>query len=354
MLTGTDLRSMAAEIMRQQNTKRDFVGDTKTMRLVPHQDTKAFGIDLGDVGQFDVNDLAHEQIGNKVGIPKAYYDRMRGEAPELLARNVNHWFGEQPEKRLVRTLDGRARAFLSDGYRPLDYFDFANATFPRLLDLKLDVKSAQLTERRMYVEAVSPRLTGMVKVGDEVQAGVIIGDSEVGCGSLYVKPFIYRLRCLNGAIFADYGMRKYHTGRRGVGENGDEGVSEWYRDDTRKADDRAFFLKVRDLIDHVLNPTTFEKILNAIRVKAGQPIEGKIEKVVEVTAKKFNLTDGERESALKHFITDGDLSGWGLANAVTATAHESKDYDRNIELQAIGGRIIELPQSEWTTLSKAS
>jgi len=36
---------------------------------------------------------------------------------------------EKPERRMVRTLDGSTRAFLSDRYRPLDNFDLAHEVF---------------------------------------------------------------------------------------------------------------------------------------------------------------------------------------------------------------------------------
>lgn len=69
------------------------------------------------VSQSAVTDHAHGQIAQRLDIPAKYYNRMRSEAPALLAANVNNWFQEQPERRMIRTLDGKARAFLSDRYR---------------------------------------------------------------------------------------------------------------------------------------------------------------------------------------------------------------------------------------------
>ena len=39
------------------------------------------------------------------------------EAPELLAQNLNCWFTKEPAQRMLRTLDGTARAYLSNRYR---------------------------------------------------------------------------------------------------------------------------------------------------------------------------------------------------------------------------------------------
>ena len=46
----------------------------------------------------------HTRLHHAVGIPKLYYDRMLADAPQLLARNVNHWFTTRPARKLIRTL----------------------------------------------------------------------------------------------------------------------------------------------------------------------------------------------------------------------------------------------------------
>jgi hypothetical protein len=46
----------------------------------------------------------------------------------------------------------------------------------------------------------------------------------------------------------------------------------------------------------------------------------------------------------------GGVSAWGLANAVTRKAEDATDYDRATELEAAGGRVIELPPAEWRAL----
>ena len=51
-------------------------------------------------------------------------------------------------------------------------------------------ESYQITESRMYIKAVNPRLQAEVSPGDIVQAGVIISNSEVGLGSVSIQPLI--------------------------------------------------------------------------------------------------------------------------------------------------------------------
>src|SRR5262245_27225407 len=73
--------------------------------------------------------------------------------------------------------------------------------------------------------------------------------------------------------------------------------------------------------------------------------------VVEVAAGRFDLNEAERTSVLTHLIRGGDLSQWGLANAVTRAAQDSESFDRATELEAAGGRVIELAPSDWKALA---
>src|SRR6185369_9125843 len=100
----------------------------------------------------------------------------------------------------VRTFDNQVRAFLSDSYRPLDNFDLAEAVLPKLAGLGCRVESCEVTESRFYLKAVTERISGEVKKGDVVQAGLVVSNSEVGQGALRIEELDFRLVCLNGMI----------------------------------------------------------------------------------------------------------------------------------------------------------
>src|ERR1700680_1983481 len=129
MKTGRDIQSLAAKIMRQAETKRDLIASTKAMDIAVVDDKVA--LQVGDKGTFPINDIAHNQIASLTKVPRDYYHRMQSEAPGLLANNIKTWFDKYPVARLVRTLDGNARAMLSDKYPvTFDNFVFANAALP--------------------------------------------------------------------------------------------------------------------------------------------------------------------------------------------------------------------------------
>jgi len=126
MKSGKSLQELATVLEHQHNTKKDYLADSRGLSLTDNGST----LDLGDLGRLSVSESCHEQIASRINIPKKYYDRMKNSYPGLLCHNVNHWFGNTPSQHLIRSLDGQARAFLSDRYRPLDNYDLANTVLP--------------------------------------------------------------------------------------------------------------------------------------------------------------------------------------------------------------------------------
>lgn len=352
MKAGISLTEMAVELERQQQTKKDFVATNAAVEMTPDAN-----LALKNTGTFEVTPHAHDQLATYLNIPRPYYDRLRANDPALLAANVNRWLHDKAtatESRMVRTLDNRARAFLSGRYRPLDNHDLIEAVLPVLMeDKQLRVESTALTETRMYIKAVTARLTAEVKVGDVVQAGIAISNSEIGVGMVKVEPLVFTLRCLNGMIAIDSSLRKYHVGRNHG--NGDGDVSEFFRDETRQLDDRAFFMKVQDVVRAAFNEVLFNRLVDKLRGATDDRVTGDPVKVVEVTAKKFNLNDDVRGSVLRHLIEGRDLSRYGLLNAVTAASQEDTvDYEQATAMERLGGEILELPKTDWKVLAEAA
>lgn len=218
---------------------------------------------------------------------------------------------------------------------------------PHLQKLGGEVISGQVTDSRFYLKASTPRIRGDVVVGDAVQAGVAISNSEIGDGSLRVDEMTYRLVCLNGAIHGQ-AVRKNHVGRK---HDADElSGREFYRDETRQAEDKAFFLKVRDTVSNVLSQDRLNRHLEAMRGAKEKKIETDPCQVVECTAKRFGLGEFERGSILKHLVEDGDLSAFGLGNAVTRASQDVESYETATAMEAVGGRILELSRKDWNEL----
>jgi len=387
MKSGKTLSELAIEIERRAKSKKDFVADSRSLRVVPgngdFNEWKSINLEVGDQGSYPLTDHAHGQISGFTNIPKKYYDRMRDESPNLLALNVNHWMKENPKRRMVRTLERpdvsdfsdlmpsplrepnsppvpmirQARAFLSDRYRIMDNEEILESVLPVIGDIgDCKVVSCDVTDTRLWLKIIFPWIEAEVehegrKVGDIVQAGFTLGNSEIGLGKTFVDPLVYRLSCLNGARMKDYGMSKYHVGRI-VGEGRD--AQEFFKDDTLRADDEAFLLKLRDVVKAAADEVNFKTLVDRMSESTEAKIEGDPVKSVEVVQRKFGFNDEERTGVLTHLIQGGDLSKYGLSNAITRLSQDVGDYDRASEMERIGGEVIELQPSEWKTISKAA
>lgn len=353
MYQGTTLPQLASEVTRRAAAKRDFVSTTKDLRV----DSRVGVLEIAHHGAFAINDLTHRQIATKLSIPAKFYDRMREAHPDILADAINKLFDREPDTRMVRTLDGDARAYLSNRYRRIDndvVLAYAVQAF-EATGMELKVGSCQVTDRRLYLKVTFPQVEQAVKVGDVVRSGVMVANSEVGLGSYAVSPFVERLVCMNGAVLNDYANRTQHIGRR-TGDDG-QGAEELYADDTLQSDDHTLMLKLRDLIVGMTKPEIFGRIVDKMRVAAGEPITGNPVKAVELLTERAAFTEAEHTAVLRHLIEGADLSRWGLFNAVTATAQDGntvKSYDRATELETAGGRLLALPDRDWSELAQAN
>jgi hypothetical protein len=77
-----------------------------------------------------------------------------------------------------------------------------------------------------------------------------------------VGQLIYRLVCRNGLIASDHALRKTHVGRALTTE---AESTQAFRDDTLAADDRAFFLKVRDVVEAAVPEATFRQVAQKLQ-----------------------------------------------------------------------------------------
>jgi len=138
------------------------------------------------------------------------------------------------------------------------------------------------------------------------------------------------------------------VGKR-VGEQ--EDAYELYTDETKKIEDMAFWMKVRDTIRGVLTRDVFNKILRKTQEAAGISIQDSVEEAIEMVTTTLSLTERQSKGVLQHLFSSNDMTVWGLANAITRQSQDEEDYGEATRLEREGGRLIELPSSEWTRLA---
>lgn len=340
MKTGKkDVEELYLELERERAARQDFIADTRSLTVSTKAGVTSVEVAIkDDIMQYQVSDLAHRQIADRLQIPYKYYERMLREYPKLLDDNINGWLYKNPERRMLRTLDGRLRAFLSDRYRRLDNLELADHILPVIKEMKgCEVVSCEITATHMYLKIINKTMKTEVVPGDIVQAGFVLSNSEVGLGAVKVEPLIYRLVCKNGMICKDYAHKKYHTGRQ---VEDTDNAYELYSDATLAADDKAYFLKVRDIVSVAVDESKFLLTVDKMRLAREDATGENPIQTVELLGDKYLLTKNERASILRHFALNHDFSRYGLVNAVTRSAQDNPDYNRATDLERLGGILL--------------
>ncbi len=358
MKQGRSIVDLSQELERIQESARDFIVPVQDMSV-----TEDLKIHVANTDTFDPTTWAHSQMSSYTNIPKGYYDRIKDQNPSLLSMNINHGFQQainttlakrngKHETRMIRTIDGNARAFLSDRYRRLDSYDLLETVFPILRDNRFKVISSELTEKRLYLKAVTDRIEGEVKKGHVVQYGLSISTSDVGCGSVKIEPLLYELICLNGQIM-EQAFRKFHIGKSQAGDS----IEELLTDETKDVSDKAFWMQVRDIIQGTMTDEIFQQNLNKLRLASEQPIKNfDLPKVVELTMKEVGINGDKTKENIVGYLANGadgrGLNKWALANAFTFAAQAvDVDYEDATDLERAGGKIIEMPRNKWEALA---
>ncbi len=183
-----------------------------------------------------------------------------------------------------------------------------------------------------------------------MQAGVMITNTSrmAGCRA----AIIHCVRVPNGMVMQELSIKRTHLGARMETEDG--GLATEFRADTLQALDRALALQIRATMKALASPDKIFEHVERLQVTTTRLIEGDPVAAVQVLQKRAGFGDEDRGGILRHLIQGGDLSQWGLCNAVTRYSQDVDDYDLATGMEILGGQIIEMPQSDWKAIATAA
>lgn len=346
MISGMTPHDLVTTIMAHASGKQDLVVPSKDIRFSRND----FGQIRLNVGDHDLAMTSHAnaQMTGFLGIPRRFATRLEENFPDLLVHNFNTMVQKTEGRRMVRTLDGNARAIMSDSYRRIDNELVFDGMYPVLDRLGAKIESANVSDDYMNIQATM-RIEGEIRKGDVVRYGVSIRNSEIGKGALSVSPLLYRLVCTNGMVVADQQRRRAHIG--GSYLNADDG---WIAlsSATQMLKTRAMIAELAEYLETMASKEMFEKTLNTLRDVADQELPAEPTLVVESLAARYGMNKPESESALIALAESRDYSRWGLANAVTVLANNANSYDRAMDLETLGGRVMQMNAREYGELAR--
>jgi hypothetical protein len=358
---------LIAELDRRRQSARDIVIDAGRLdhgvNISP--DGKAsyrLGVPfVGDAFEgFPLSPTALGQVAQAASIPGDYAKRIHGDYPLLFADSVATLLPKD-KARMVRSLDGRVRAFLSDRYRVLDNFDLAFSVLTEANKVGAEIQRWTLTEDRFEARLIVPDWRETIgyrdlgqgggghqffkapsdgQGGSVIIPGLYVSNSETGKGGQVVRPYLLDSVCNNGALI-ETTLRTVHLGGQ-VGE----GI---LTREAAEADSRAVWLRVRDVIAAVFDREAFTKTVEQFR-KTGEFELGNPLEAVDYVVTNHGLTDEDKQALINELIApshgrNANGTVLSLLNAITqrAQAYETSDPEKATELEAIGGRIIANP-----------
>lgn len=328
-------------------------------------------------GLFIPTAVFDEGLAEKLGVPVSYLRRLRTDRPDLYDSNVNGWlhgrkakwstsgrvgdFVSEPRllreeipadsrSFLVRTFKGDddgpgiGRALLSDRFATIDNIDVLMACLDgvRVAGVSAQVKSGDLTDRRMVVRVACPEVAAAAPVllkgyrspftgatGDNnplVFAGFRLTNSEVGGGAFSITPEITVKVCNNGMTITKDAMRTVHVGGRL-----EEGVVRWAEDTQQKALELVQ-AKTRDAVTTFLNADYLTATVAALEERAGERVAS-VDAVRDLT-KPLGYTQEQITGIMDYFVQGGQMTRGGVVNAITAYSQTVEDGDAAYELDA--------------------
>lgn len=362
---------IAATVKRISETKRDYVLDRSAMQLVSADNELTLKVDVPANGEPAHTELlslrrkALTQLAGTLKLPVRYLDRLvEAGHHDLVAHQVSELLRREPKRHLLRTVDGRARALLSDSYRCVDNFDLLTVALQEFKALGVDVWDLRHSDDgdSFRVLGVAPAITDVIRddrpgdhrvrrFGDDgnvVHPMISISNSETGGGRILAQPSLLEAYCANGYVVAK-GFARVHVGRKA------EDVGElFYSDQTKRLAGDLIVSQIRDLIRKTFDADAFKAIIAQANDATQRMIEDKPTERIDAAVGKLGIHPEHRDALLEEFFSGGDKSQKGLAAAITALANPERRGDMAddlvSELEEIGGQVLMADAKEFQSL----
>jgi len=324
------LENLIQELERQKPLKWDEKLHSSQISMVLAENQPRFQIKASRF--LAINGSCHNQIAEKLEIPLKYYHRMEEETPELLARNVNTWLERSEKDFFIRGMGDSVRAFLSDRYRVIDHLDVLYCALNELQAHDAEIEDCFLSETELNIKVKSQTLRDFVRHKDDlIMGGIFITNSETGHKALRVEPRMFRVKCSNGMIVEELVTREIHIG------NGDE------------ISDEIVYLSLRRSIRELFN--RFGEIVLLLRESTEAKIRNP-QKVIQNVVDQYKLSETQKANILMAFGAEPEYDQYGIANAVTQAAQKEETWEKSVELEKLGGKLVALPMEEFKALDE--
>lgn len=211
-----------------------------------------------------------------------------------------------------------------------DMCDFDSFTTQEILEAfteEILAREGKVTETfhqpgQLFVRSVLPQMEE-IRARDNVQGGVAL---RVTGTVASVYPYVFRLVCKNGAIMAHAAEGREIPNLDSVPSF--EAVS-----------------LVREAVESCCGSNAFATAAEQMRTAAQHPFDA-ILNMMPFLSRLSSLSPELGQQILRRFVRDNDRTRYGLMNAVTSLARDTRDHLTRWRLEELGGQIAVMDPAE--------
>lgn len=303
----------------------DFTAPYRDLKVVSMEGSTALSY---KEAVYPMDDYAIGQLCSKLEIPTKYFRRLPTDMRETVAAFDLRRFARSKDALVrVHKIGGvpKVRAFLSDGYAPVDNAQIVTAVQAVLERVEHKIRAADINPSGMWAKVTVPGLAieDPTKQGSPLFIGLLIGNSEIGARSVSVEPFIHRKTCTNDmVVLSSWAFRHKHVG-----------------------------FQARLLASQIQSHTVkmFEGAHAMLEEMAGtvNDFMGHPTRTLAKLAETLKFSEGQAKDVVTAFHEDPHLSRWGAVNAITRAA-QKYDADTRIDFERAAGKVIQMARHQWT------
>jgi hypothetical protein len=309
--------------------------------------------------------MAIEKLGRELGftqwslgqalgtlrVPTKFLEGLQADGREDIATYLlNELLYRAGDKRLLRTVEGQIRGWLSPTYGIIDQGELIAgfiAAIKAHADKGVAFTDGHITDRRYTLTAMWPHVLEPWP-GEFVVVGATMQSSDYGFGAVDVKQHLTRLVCLNGALGIPF-FRKIHRGSGYGDDDADDDLFE-VSERTRQLTAATTLSLITDALTSAFKEATVEKTLYAYRTAAHREIDVEKEARTQKLAGLLGKKDVERINAVIDMDiidvlpqTENKRSALRFGQLLSYMANEAEG-DRALQMQEVAGTYY-LPQN---------
>ncbi len=271
-----------------------------------------------------LNTWARRQLAAMLGARDRWFQSASGEER---AEEVNRRFTRTPGEKKLRAFkdpdgeaDGIVRAFLAPSFTPIDdarIFERMNVMMRGLMD---EYRFTRVTFTDSTTHYTAVHVEPLDLDGDLLHPGFHLRNSEVGASALSLDDHWLRLVCTNGLMVRVGGKRSLYRTHRAI------------EDDQLAA---ALVIAVGRL------PERWQVAFNWMRSAKHTTVPHPDDAIEAILGDSAEVPKALLEEAQRLVLRDGDLTRYGIVQAITYVAHATnKDPDVRFAMERLAGDYL--------------